>query len=124
METVYAPNTDAQMEIGHDYARALRAHILSTATVTKHLIDASPETKEINHEVIVMQSNKLISDSCVSLQWKDFAEKFKKALEVDKEDSRTLKLWKQYLEKIKILRLFFLLNEQGIMIYRSIVRRK
>ena len=40
-ETVYAPNTAAQMEAGHDYARALRAHILSAAAVTKHILDMS-----------------------------------------------------------------------------------
>ena len=73
-ETVYTPNTAAQMEMGHDYARALHAHILSAAAVMKHIIDALPESKEINHEIIVMQLKKLISDNCVSLQWKDFTE--------------------------------------------------
>ena len=61
-ETVYAPNTAAQMETGHDYARILRAHILSAAAVTKHILDVSSEVGKINYDELVVRINKLIYD--------------------------------------------------------------
>ena len=39
-ETVYAPNTVVHMFTGHAYARALRAHLLSSAAIVALLMDS------------------------------------------------------------------------------------
>ena len=49
-DTVYAPNTAEHMQTGHDYARALRAHILSSAAITKHILDQSSEIYDVHVE--------------------------------------------------------------------------
>ena len=76
-ETVYAPNTAAQMETGHDHARVLRAHILSAAAVTKHILDVSSEADKINYDELAVRINKLIYDrenGSEDQEWRYFSE--------------------------------------------------
>ena len=76
-ETVYDPNTAAQMETGHDYARAFRAHILSAVAVTKLILDVSSEADKINYDELVIRINKLIYDrenGSEDQEWRYFSE--------------------------------------------------
>ena len=113
-EMVYAPNTAAQMETGYDYARALHAHILSAAAVTKHILDISSEAHKINYDKLVVRINKLIYDrenGGEDQEWRYFSEipfvkiTVDELCKIDESDCRTVKLWKQYLENISTFRM-------------------
>ena len=124
-ETVYAPNTAARMETGHDCARALRAHIFSAAAVTKHIFDVSSEADKINCDELVVRIDKLICDrenGSEDQDWRYFLEilfvkitvdELRKILQVDESDYRTFKLWKHYLDNISILRMLLFAERTG-----------
>ena len=125
LETVSAPNTAAQMETGHDYARALRANILSAAAVTKHMLDVPSEADKINCDELAVRINKLIYDrenGNEDQEWRHFSEipfvkitveELCKILQVDESDCQTVKLWKQYLENISTLRMLLFAEHTG-----------
>lgn len=117
-ETVYAPNSVVHMTSGHAYARALRAHLTSTALVAHiletpgclsginlnrlravhdMLLNRKCDTSNIHNEEVVQQIIHIIQDLMTDLSGQ----------------SRTGKLWMEYIKQVCVLLLFIRAERTG-----------
>ena len=118
--TVYAPNTIVHMLIGHAYSRALRGHFLVAAALTQLMIEQRPgcltgvNTQRLKHLHSLplegsCDDNVLLNTRAASQLTHILAD-----LSADLEaESRTGKLWINYLNNIRVLRLFIYAERTG-----------
>lgn len=119
-ETVYAPKTVEHMLSGHAYARALRAHFLTAAAVTKLMLEehsdclTEADIQKLNdiHKLLLDKSSDteaVLDDPVVS----KLAQALDDLAAVVANQSRTGKLWVNYLYQIQNLRLFIYAERTG-----------
>ena len=109
-ETVYAPNTVAHMLTGHAYARALRAHLLSSAAVLSLLLDRPgamngvdlDQLREIHQALLCATS----APSDVHADMMNIHRSVTGALLELAGESRTGKLWVKYVEYVNVIQMF------------------
>ena len=120
LATVYAPNTIVHMLTGHAYSRTLRGHFLVAAALTQLMIEQRPgcltgvNTQRLKHLHSLLlegpcDDNVLLNTRAASQLTHILAD-----LSADLEaESRTGKLWINYLNNIRVLRLFIYAERTG-----------
>ena len=118
-KTVYAPNSVKHMLSGHAYARALRAHMLSSASVMARMLSTPDclsgikiDKARMVHEMLLNHSSSpesLLTER-VTTQVSQIVEDLQVELS---QSSRTGKLWIQYLNMVKLLLLFIRAERTG-----------
>ena len=117
LEELYAPNSVKHMMSGHHYSRSLRANYISAAAAAQHIEDtaglavvSTDSVSTVAHRIMNPGSNvdaeadpvinQIITNSKAALTDKD-------------DDSRTMKLWKQYIQQVVILCLYLYSERSG-----------
>ncbi|MES9880176.1 MAG: hypothetical protein ABW185_04765 [Sedimenticola sp.] len=118
-ETVYAPNTVKHMLTGHAYARALRAHMLSVSSLVGKMLDTQESLSGLNldrlkaiHEMLLREEYD-VDDIQPELVVNQLIETLD-GLENDlAAESRTGKLWLDYLKMVRLMLLFLRAERTG-----------
>ncbi len=118
-ETVYAPNTVIHMMTGHAYARALRAHLLSSAAMITVMLQAPGCLDGLNLEHLRQIHEKLLNSECatgcvvdeVSVQ--QLTDVIDDLAEEVSSGSRTGKLWMNYVKQVAVIRQFLHAERTG-----------
>jgi len=117
-QTVYADATVQHMLNGHAYARALRAHFLTSAALTTLLLSQPHCLDDVDTNQLRQKLSSLIdkdgdvNDIQVDLLVKDLVDVIERA-SVDVAAFRTGKLWINYIRQITILKLFIHAERSG-----------
>lgn len=116
-EEVYAPESVKHMLSGHHYSRALRANYIAAAAAAQHLEDVMggsdvsiDSIASAAHMVMNPQSNIDVESDPVIPQ---IITNSKTVLTDKDNDSRTVKLWKQYIQQVVILCLYMYSERSG-----------
>ena len=119
-ETVYATNSLSHMLSGHAYSRALRAHILSSAAFTSLLLETPGIEAEIDHGELQSLCETVMSDSDASTHQyekehsiQNLSHLLDNLMSELSSQSRTGKLWINYLHAVTILQLFIYAERTG-----------
>lgn len=118
-ETVYASNTVKHMLTGHAYARALRAHMLSVSSLVGKMLD-TPECltgldldriKSL-HELLLNGEYEVdaLEMECAVEQLTEILAGLQADLAAE---SRTAKLWMEYLQMVRLMLLFLRAERTG-----------
>ena len=117
-QTVYAGATVQHMLNGHAYARALRAHFLTSAALTTLLLSQPHSLDDVDTNQLCQKFSELLDkdrdvhDIKEDLLVKDFVDVIERA-SVDVAAFRTGKLWMNYIRQITILKLFIHAERSG-----------
>ncbi|ELU15065.1 hypothetical protein CAPTEDRAFT_192160 [Capitella teleta] len=112
-ESVYAPASVVYMMTGHAYAHALRAHLLTLATLfTFMMTEMEDKTKSLSalHKAIIGQKPVDLVDEKVM---QTLIEKNQQWIETEKERSRTGRLWLNYMEQVSLIKQFIYAEKTG-----------
>ena len=112
-ETVYAANSIPQMLTGHSYARALSPHLSTSAAVFQELVEDSQSSGDVDREALSVLLEKC-SNTALDDVWDfhaqslvaAFTDKVEALLESASLESRTAKLWVQYVRMVSLLKLY------------------
>ena len=119
-EEVYAPASVNHMITGHAYSRALRAHVLTSAALTALFLE-SHNMNELSNETIasaariVMNAKEDRTEIEDNQNVQQMVSQFDRGVAENENDSRTLTLWKQYLQQVVVLCLFIYSERSGDM---------
>ena len=119
-ETVYAAGTVIHMMTGHAYARAVRAHILTSAALFCLMLTSSQDLNdESQKEKLSSMREQLLKGDCATESLLDddtmqtFMNTIASIIDEEKQKSRTGKLWINYLEQVSILKMFLYAERTG-----------
>lgn len=111
-QTVYAPNTVNHMVTGHAYARALRAHLLTAAALVRILLQTPGCLIGMDISQFCSVQIMLLARECdmSSIMNEEVVQQLTHILHDLMADaarqSRTGKLWIQYLKQVQVIMLF------------------
>ena len=118
-ETVYAPASVVHMLTGHAYARAVRAHLLTSAAICGHMLSHS----EFLNESYVAKLNEVQTSMLTeenfteTIEQKDILQEAEEVLTAlmanESAKSRTGKLWINYMELVSLLKMFLYAERTG-----------
>ena len=119
-ESVYAAGTVIHMMAGHAYARAVRAHILTSAALfslllpnNEDLIDES-QKEEMNSMLEQLMDGGCATDNLLGdATIQTFMTTMASIIDEEKQKSPTGKLWINYLEQVSILKMFLYAERTG-----------
>ena len=119
-ETVYASNTVVHTLTGHAYARALRAHLISSAAIVSMLLETPGCMSEINLDKLRMMhleallKGDISTDSVVD---EECVQQITNTIDNLEDDiatrSRTAKMWMNYVKYVSLIRLFMRAERTG-----------
>jgi hypothetical protein len=118
-ETVYAPNTVIHMMTGHAYARALRAHLLTSQAITSLLLQTPGCLTGVNRTRLQTIHNTLLNGKCSTecVQNEACVKQLTQIIHDLMKDvaiqSRTGKLWVEYLKQVSVIRCFLRAERTG-----------
>jgi len=119
-ETVYAAGTVIHMMTGHAYSRAVRAHILTSAALFSLLLTNNGVLDDESlKEKLKSLHEQLLSGDCATERILDdgtvqtFMTTMADIIDEQKQQSRTGKLWINYLEQVSILKMFLYAERTG-----------
>ena len=116
---MYASNTVVHMLTGHAYARALRAHLISSAAIVSILLETPGCMSEINLDKLCIMHQGLLkgdisTDSVVNEECVQHIPNTIDNLEDDiATKSRTAKMWMNYVKCVSVIRLFMRAERTG-----------
>ena len=122
LATIYASNAVKHMMSGHAYARALRGHFLTSAALTKLMLDTSPGCMaDVSVNRFLDMHNDLLQGLCGgdALQkkktgaGKQLFEILQGLVQKLSSQSRTAKLWINHYSQIQMMRLFLYAERTG-----------
>ena len=116
---MYASNTVVHMLTEHAYARAIRAHIISSAAIVSILLETPGCMSEINldklrimHQGLLkgdISTNSVVNEECV--------QQITNTIDNLEDDiatkSRTAKMWMNYVKCVSVIRLFMRVERTG-----------
>ncbi|ELU12774.1 hypothetical protein CAPTEDRAFT_192602 [Capitella teleta] len=113
-ESVYAPASVVHMMTGHAYARALRAHLLTSAALFTFMMtemeDKTKESLSALHKAVIDQKPVDLEDEKVM---QTLIEKNQQWIKTEKERSRTGRLWLNYMEQVSLIKQFIYAERTG-----------
>ena len=116
-ETVYASKSVNHMLTGHAYARALRAHMLSAAAISGHLIETSGGLTEDHKSKLASLHDTLLNNKSPEEEQENALNQISYILDDvqmnESLSSRTGKLWTEYLKMVRLLLLFIRAERTG-----------
>lgn len=118
-ETVYAPNTVIHMMTGHAYARALRAHLLSSVAIMSNLLETPGCLSNVNLTHIQAVHTDLLSVECATAYVENdvcvqqLTQIMDDLMKESAAQSRTGKLWVEYLKQVSLIRCFIRAERTG-----------
>ena len=118
-ETVYAHNSVNHMLTGHAYARALRAHMLSVASLVAHMFDTPNCLSGVNLNKVKSLHDMLLKHMCLPqvLTEEHAITQLSQIMDDLQQDesmsSRTGKLWIEYLTMVIFMLLFIRAERTG-----------
>ena len=118
-ETVYAPNTVIHMMTGHAYARALRAHLLSSAAIVSKLLDQPECLSGVDLPHLKAIHKALLNGECPasSVEDEECVNQLSHVIDTlmvqAAAQGRTGKLWVEYLKQVSMIRRFIRAERTG-----------
>jgi len=107
------------MLTGHAYARALRAHLISSVAISTLLLEKPGCLDNVDldslcrlHKALLKtddSTDTVVDDACLRM----VTEALRDAMKDATNESRTGKLWINYLEQVSLLRLFIRAERTG-----------
>ena len=116
---MYASNTVVHMLTGHAYARALRAHLISSAAIVSILLETPGCMSKINLDKLrIMHQGLLKGDiSTDSVVNEECVQQNTNTIDNLEDDiatkSRTAKMWMNYVKCVSVIRLFMRAERTG-----------
>jgi hypothetical protein len=117
-ETVYAPNTVTHMMTGHAYARALRAHLLTSVAIMSNLLKAPGCLDEIDLTRLQAVHESLLNGQYLTanVEQEECIHQLTQVMDELMEvaaTQRTGKLWVEYLKQVSVIRDFIRAERTG-----------
>ena len=116
-EESYAPASVKHMISGHHYSRALRDNYISAAACAKHLEDVTGKGEVSMESITAIAENIMNPDIPMDTETDPDVQhtlsNTESVLAANDADSRTVKLWKQYLQLVVILCLYMYSERSG-----------
>lgn len=109
--TIYAKNTVIHMLSGRQYSRAMRAHLLTQQALLSILFQMCPERQPFLHNLEdtfsdLMEGNLLPEDVTECREVQALLSLIESKLKELSSESRTAKLWAQYIEMVELVHLY------------------
>src|SRR6218665_728528 len=119
-ETVYASGSVIHMMTGHEYSRAVRAHLLTSISLLamllsnhEHLNREDQRQKLCSLQALLMNTDCSNVDVFEDTAIRDLHKTISNAMNEERRKSRTGDLWINYMDKVSLLKMFLYAERTG-----------